>query len=104
MFSSDLIFIYIPSLSHSFLHRYKPIPVDLIFVLPVFPVYPFLNTLFISLGLIPMPLSFIVNPIVFFSLKPIKDKILSSLFIYFILLLIIWSIIKIIHFLSVYTS
>lgn len=52
----------IPSLLHSFLHRYKPIPVDFLFAsLPFVPVKPFSNTRVISPFFIPIPLSFIYN-------------------------------------------
>ncbi|MPN21232.1 hypothetical protein SDC9_168611 [bioreactor metagenome] len=55
----------IPNLSHSFLHRYNPIPVDLPYNLPFSPVNPFSKTLFKSFGEMPTPLSFIVSIVLF---------------------------------------
>ena len=55
-----------PNLSHSLLHKYSPMPVDLLFIRPIFPVNPFSNTLSISLLGIPIPLSSIINLVPFF--------------------------------------
>ena len=55
-----------PSFSHSFLHKYNPIPVDFPYTLPFSPVKPLSKTLFKSFFEIPIPLSSIVN--IIFSL------------------------------------
>ena len=61
LYTCDSIFIPIPSLSHNFLHRYRPIPVLFPNFLPFSPVNPFSNTLLISLSFIPTPLSSMVR-------------------------------------------
>jgi len=57
--SDELSSIPIPSLSHNFLHKYKPIPVDFLLPsLPLVPVKPLSNTFDNSALFMPMPLSF----------------------------------------------
>ena len=65
IFSFEVKLIPIPSLSQSFLHKYKPIPVDFPKLRPFSPVNPFSNTLSISFSFIPTPLSLIVKTILF---------------------------------------
>ena len=65
--SLDSISINNPNLSHNFLHKYNPIPVDLLFNRPMFPVNPFSNTLSNSSLGIPIPLSSTINLIPFFT-------------------------------------
>ena len=50
---SESILIFKPNLSHIFLAKYKPIPVDLVLLLSL-PVKPFSKTFPISLSLIPL--------------------------------------------------
>ena len=58
-FCSAFIFIASCNLSHNFLHKYNPIPVDFFpIILPFSPVNPFSNTLESSYFFIPNPLSF----------------------------------------------
>ena len=59
------------NLSHNFLHKYNPIPVDFCPIfLPFSPVKPLSNTLVISPFFIPIPLSFIYKmTLSFFSLE-----------------------------------
>lgn len=61
--NSDSISIFNPNLLHIFLHKYRPIPVELL-LLRLVPVKPLSKTLNKSLQLIPQPLSLIYNLIV----------------------------------------
>ena len=76
LFILDSIPINSPNLSHNFLHKYKPNPVDLLlFNRPAFPVKPFSNTLSISSEGIPIPLSSIINSIPFFEERTLYKMI-----------------------------
>ena len=62
MFFSEFNSIPNCNFSQSFLHKYKPIPVDFFpIILPFSPVKPFSKTLVISPFFIPIPLSFMYN-------------------------------------------
>ncbi len=67
-FSFEVIFRPKPNLSQRFLHRYNPIPVDLVNFLPFSPVKPFSKTLPKSLLGIPTPPSFILRVMLFLDL------------------------------------
>ena len=85
--SLELISIDIFNLSHNFLHKYKPIPVDFLpDTLPFIPVKPLSNTRDISLSLIPITLSLIYKTMQSF-LFLLYTSILGImlLFLYFIL-------------------
>lgn len=86
-FSFEVIFKPNPNLSQRFLHRYNPMPVDLVNLLPFSPVKPFSKTLPKSLLGIPTPLSFILRVMLFLDLFA---NILTLLFLelYFIELFI----------------
>ena len=58
---SDAISNPIHNLSHSFLHKYNPIPVDFFSCLPLVPVNPFSKTLPISALSIPLSLIYSIT-------------------------------------------
>ena len=70
-----------PSLSHNFLHKYSPMPVDFCpMILPFSPVKPLSNTLVISPYLIPITLSLIYKiTLSFFSCEEISIFLFSCL-------------------------
>ena len=102
-FSLLSIFIFRFNFLHNFLHRYSPKPVECSLV-RLLPVKPLSKTLGKSLSLIPQPLSFISNITLFFSSYPFSSIIFYCLSKYLMALLMIWLMIKIIHFSSVATK
>ena len=66
LFLADSISISCPNSKQSDLHKYNPIPVEALYVLPLYPVNDFSKTLGKSSAMIPIPLSSIIN-LTFFS-------------------------------------
>ena len=54
---SDCAVMACPNLSAADLHRYRPIPVDFLSCLPLYPVYPFSKIRGRSSGAMPIPVS-----------------------------------------------
>ena len=99
-FSCEKISSSRPSLTHNFLARYSPIPVE--FDLFLFePVNPFSNTLDNSDGFIPQPLSSITSDIFTPLFCLYTSSLFSCLSKYLTEFCIIWDIINTSHFSSV---
>ena len=93
-----------PSLLHSFLHKYNPIPVDFFPILPLLPVKPLSNTLAVSLSLIPIPLSLMdktTRSFCSFAIKWISAPV-SFLYLIFVVLVLCLSLIQYLKFFHLY--